>query len=646
MSFLRNMSDKKSVINKLLPIIISLFVLIIYLFTLAPGVIQIDSGELAAVQATLGIAHPTGYPLFTLVGYLFVKIPFPFSTIYKTNLLAAIWCSLGVLFFIKSVTLLLININSKKIEKKLKTKSFRTIEPEESITLLISIAAITGSLYLGFSNTYWMQSTSVEVYSLQIFLFMLIIFSSLRVYFSKNNSLFDWILVGIFTALGFTNHMTTLLSLPFTAILFFSKEGLNKKSLYKIAVTFIFSLPVLILLYAYLPLRASTNPEINWGNPFNAENFLRHITGKQYHVWLFSSVEAAKKQLGYFFNNLPSEFTIPGLLLALTGLGFIFKVNKKIAGLITISFIVALLYSINYDIVDIDSYFLFNFILIGILISIGIFFILKELKLRFRLNERVIIVFAFIGFFPLITNYSKVDQSDQLIFEDYTKNILNSVEKNSIIFSYQWDYFISASYYYQFVENFRKDVVVIDKELLRRSWYYNQLRRNYPLVVTNISNEVERFLTALKPFEDNEKFDPNLLEVNYRNVMTKLVSQNSDRDFYVGLELFANEIQRGEFSLPDGYQLVPHLFLFKAVKSNEYIPAPEPNYSIRLPGNKNKYTNFIEDTIGRMLSYRILYELNWNKRDKAMAYYKKLRTTLPEFVIPEQISKMINDPEG
>jgi hypothetical protein len=65
-----------------------------------------------------------------------------------------------------------------------------------------------------------------------------------------------------------------------------------------------------------------------------------------------------------------------------------------------------------------------------------------------------------------------------------------------------------------------------------------------------------------------------------------------------------------------------------------------------LPRNKNKYTNFIEDTIGRMLSYRILYELNWNKRDKAMAYYKKLRTTLPEFVIPEQISKMINAPEG
>jgi hypothetical protein len=39
------------------------FVFIVYLTTLAPSVVKIDSGELAAVQSTLGIAHPTGYPL-------------------------------------------------------------------------------------------------------------------------------------------------------------------------------------------------------------------------------------------------------------------------------------------------------------------------------------------------------------------------------------------------------------------------------------------------------------------------------------------------------------------------------------------------------------------------------------------------------
>ena len=62
------------------------FVLIIYLITIAPSVVQIDSGELAAVQATLGIAHPTGYPLFTIIGYIFSLIPLPFTKIYQLNL--------------------------------------------------------------------------------------------------------------------------------------------------------------------------------------------------------------------------------------------------------------------------------------------------------------------------------------------------------------------------------------------------------------------------------------------------------------------------------------------------------------------------------------------------------------------------------
>ena len=74
-----------AILRKHYAIATAAIVFIIYLFTLAPSVIQIDSGELAAVQATLGIAHPTGYPLFTMLGYLFLKIPLPFAKIYQAN---------------------------------------------------------------------------------------------------------------------------------------------------------------------------------------------------------------------------------------------------------------------------------------------------------------------------------------------------------------------------------------------------------------------------------------------------------------------------------------------------------------------------------------------------------------------------------
>lgn len=627
--------------EKYLPITVSVFTFIVYLTTLAPNIIQIDSGELAAVQATLGIAHPTGYPLFTIIGYLFLKIPIPIAIITKANLLAAIWCSLGIFFFIKSVFIILHNtLVSNSTNKKQKTITTKLTDIHDNNNLYL-VSTIAGSLFLAFSKTFWLQSTSVEVYSLQIFLFSLIIFTSFKAFYSDNNELSNWKWVGFSVALGFSNHMTTLLTLPFISILYFMKERFTKKSLLKIGVTFLFTLPILILFYSYLPIRALTNPEINWGNPINWENFFRHVSGKQYQIWLFSSTEAAKKQLFYFINNLLSEFTIVGIILAFVGLILTFKYYKKIAWVLSISFIVALLYSVNYDIVDIDSYFLFNYILIALFISTGVYYLLKTFAKFLRSRQLLISASVVIGLLPLIINYNSVDQSGQFTFEDYTKTILNSVEKNSIILSYQWDYFISASYYYQYVENYKKDVAVIDKELLRRSWYYNQLKKNFPDVIQNIDEEVKKFLEALKPFERDENYNPNILELRYRNVMTNLILKNPNRDFYIGLELVANELQKGEFILPTGYQIVPHLLLFKAVQSNDYVPAPEPNFEIKFSTNENRYTQFIKETIGRMLSYRILYEINWNKLDKAKAYYKKLRQLLPEFKIPEQIKKVI-----
>ncbi len=51
--------------------------LVVYLVTLAHGVTWDDSGELAAGVAQLGVVHPTGYPTYVLLGYVFTElIPF------------------------------------------------------------------------------------------------------------------------------------------------------------------------------------------------------------------------------------------------------------------------------------------------------------------------------------------------------------------------------------------------------------------------------------------------------------------------------------------------------------------------------------------------------------------------------------------
>jgi hypothetical protein len=646
-------------LKKYYAVITGLLVFIVYITTLAPSVVEIDSGELAAVQCTLGIAHPTGYPLFTILGYLFHLLPLPFSKIYQLNLLTSIWCSLGVGLFVYTSKLVLDNINSfipQKFIERTKTenkkKKGKQDQPNHNLSkfeipeIKRYLAAVLGGLILAFSKTFWFQSTSVEVYSLQIFLFTLIILFLIKAYLYKNDFakikfINPWLVFAVILALGFSNHMTTLFVLPGVAYLYFDRNKFNKKSIYQIGLMLCVFIPVLILVYSYLPIRASQNPVLDWGNPNNLTRLLRHVEGDQYHVWLFSSTSAAEKQFSYFVLNLPNEFIV-SLFICFIGLIAAFIKARKFFYFILITFLFTVLYAINYDIKDIDSYFILAYISLAFFAVFGIVQLLSLLKLKehpYAISLSLITIFIAV---QIYFNYDNVNQSDVYTFEDYTKSVLNYCSKNSVVFSYEWDYFVSPSYYFQYAEHYRSDVTVVDKELLRRSWYYHQLNEDHPKLLKNMKPDVNSFLQALIPFESGGNFNSNLLETYYRKIMTDLVATNIDkRNYYISPELFENEMQKGQFVLPKGYTLVPDLLMFKVVKGNQYVPAPDPNFVIRFPKKKNFYINFIESQAGSMLARRALYELQYDKIDRAKIYVKKIKKDFPDYALPEGLAEVL-----
>jgi hypothetical protein len=642
-----------TIIKKYFYLLTAFFVFIIYMFTLAPSVVQIDSGELAAVQATLGIAHPTGYPLFTMLGYLFSLIPLPFTKIFQLNILAAIYCSAAVGVFTYTIKYCLDNLSSfktkkslkKELSKKEKKKSKDQTSTENQTDIpeeLKLLSAIFGGLILAFSRTFWFQGTSVEVYSLHLLLIALVLLFLLKAYVKsfENDKLSPWLVFAFFLALGFTNHLTTLMILPGTAYLYFSRYRFNAVSFKKLTLMILFFAVFLVAVYSYLPLRASQNPLLNWGNPVDWERIYRHITGRQYQVWLFTSFDSAGKQFSHFWSILPFEFFI-GLLLVVIGLFISIFRLRKLALFILITFAFTVLYSINYDIHDIDSYFLLAFIMLSFFAAFGA---LKILEMKSLQKNLAIIILAVVIAIQLFFNFINVNQSGVRTFADYTKSVINTVPKNSIIFSYQWDYFISASLYFQFVEDYRRDVTIIDKELMRRSWYYNQINNHDPNVLNGVRNEVEQFLLALRPFERDEKFDSNKLESLYQLIMSKLISTNiNQRDYFIAPELVEQEMKRGEFRLPEGYNLVPYLFFFKVVEGNEYVPAPDPDFSIRIASNKNEYINNIENMVGNMLANRAYYEVRFGKTDRAKIYLQKIQKDFPGFRLHPALQDLLKN---
>lgn len=630
-------------------------VFIIYLFTLAPSVVQIDSGELATVQATLGIAHPTGYPLFTMIGYLFSLIPLPTTKIFQLNLLSAIYCSTGISVFVYTAKLVLDNINSfstlkpktkkgstgkKKNKKEEKKGITTTINIPKNIKYIVSLA---GGIILALSETYWMQSTSVEVYSLHLLLINIIILLLVNAYLADigsetNYKVKAWLIFAIALALGFTNHMTTLLVIPGVSYLFFASNKFFKESAKKILLMLAVFFPVLIIIYLYLPLRASQQPLLNWGNSIDFERIIRHISGKQYQVWLFGSTDAAKRQLVHFFETLPGEFSF-GLILSLIGMFISYKYARRIFIFLVVTFLFTVLYSINYDIHDIDSYFLLAYISLGFFSVFGLIKLAELVKNNLKAVIGISLILITVQF---VINFNKVNQSGNFTYEDYTRAILTSVPKDAIIFSYQWDYFVSESYYFRYVEDFRKDVVIVDKELLRRSWYYDQLRNDYPDLLIDLKADVNSFKKALVPFERGETYNATLLESLYRKIMQRLITTNADkRDYYIAPEIYENEMQRREFSLPNGYHLVPDLLLFKVVKGNNYVPAPNPDFTIRFNDRRDYYIDTIEKFIGSMLARRAMYELQFGKLDRAKVYIQKIKKDLPGHDLPIALKNIL-----
>lgn len=121
----------------------------VYCSTLAPSVTFTDSGELAAACLSLGVAHPTGYPLFVTLGHLWSRLPLPVSPIFKLNLFAAfcVATSSAIFFKLAQFALALIQERAERLAKEAKKKKSKSASAEPSLALdddaraLIALAA-------------------------------------------------------------------------------------------------------------------------------------------------------------------------------------------------------------------------------------------------------------------------------------------------------------------------------------------------------------------------------------------------------------------------------------------------------------------------------------------------------------------------
>jgi len=337
----------------------------VYFYTLPPTVTLEDAGELAVAGDFLGVPHPPGYPIWTLLAWFFTKV-FSFVTYlgqpnpaWSIALMSAVFGALAC-----GATAMLICRSGSDMLGRSKLIS-RDIAASTH-DMICCVGGIVGSLLFAFTPVMWSQSVIVEVYSLNAFFLILIFLFSYRWLCQPTDKLLC--LTAFIFGLGLTNYQVLVLAglalvavvvlrdmalfrdflitgVPFAVAVLLIRAGVIKGIVHpthascfiyvslnfvvlalayfllprgKTVALAILCLELGVAFYAYMPIVSDMrNPPMNWGYPRTWHGFKHALTRGQYEKIKPTDVFSLRfiHQLGAYLSDLRGQFTLPIALL-------------------------------------------------------------------------------------------------------------------------------------------------------------------------------------------------------------------------------------------------------------------------------------------------------------------------------------------
>ncbi len=322
----------------------SLFILTallpLYLTTIPQAVGQADTFEFQVVIPQMGIAHPTGYPLYLLLGRLFAFIPAG-TVAWRVNLASIVFALMAIA--------LLYSTARRLLQRPL--------------------AAILAVVALGLTPVYWSQAIEAEVYALHALIGAAVLLLMTMMLLGDEDKAacpevctwpirLSWqraiMVLALLIGLGLTNHLTSLFLLPpavLTVLLAYGSclrgrsISANVSLLLKTLAAFLLPL----LLYAYLPLRW----QVLHGEPMGISRFLQWIIGGRFQGAL---------QLSAWLSDM-TRYEVVGrlvlqnwgwlnLIVVLTGLLFLLRYNWRVSLVLIVTWLGYVFYALNYYVPD------------------------------------------------------------------------------------------------------------------------------------------------------------------------------------------------------------------------------------------------------------------------------------------------------
>ena len=427
-------------------LLIIIIILLVYLWSAPRTVVLEDDGTFILAAYFNGIAHPPGYPLFTLISHLFTYLPIG-SVAFRVHAVSSVFGALSCacMFMI-----------------------LRVLLPDR-------LYAYMGALCLAYSETFWSQSIIAEVYTLNSFIFLVLFFVALKLGDERNRfSAKTVYFMAFLYGLGLSDHWPLLiLSTPGLLLVLWPRRK-------EIARCLPLSLVFLVLglwPYLWMVVRSQTHPEISFFGPITSWSELWYIVSRKAYATADQNTGAGMwDKLMFCWFTLKQtlyQFGIPGGLLAAAGFLLQWRYWRRLMCLSLIliflgsTFILIWLLGFDYDLLHRNIFRVYPVIAyaaIDVWLVAGVMsfinFICRQgrfFSIRKNYLQSAMLVFT-VGttlLFNIPQNYRAADN----LAVDYARTVLTTLDKDAIFFT-NGDVDTGPIGYLHLVEGVRPDVTV------------------------------------------------------------------------------------------------------------------------------------------------------------------------------------------
>lgn len=432
----------------------------IYEATLTPSLSykSPDGNELATVCYTLGLAHSTGYPLYTWLGKLFTYLPSG-DVAHRVNLMSAVLGAAGVALLYLILRLL---IGSRFL-------------------VASRLGSTFGALLFGFSVTFWSQTGIAEVYAPNLFMVALTVLLLLRWARSqdppalprpaRSSFLWFWAFALIY-GLSLGTHLSNLGFAPAFAlfVLLMDWRILLRPWVWLVAALLFF---VGVLQFLWLPFTATTLNDVNMlrHSPTTLQGIYSYTLGAFPDFKFAFPLQAIPERIVLYLYLLAQNFSLPGVLLGLVGMvALLWRAPKRFFLLVGM-YVVHVWFFVQYRAFDLDVFFVPAHFVYAIWIGLGVYATLFGLGALLRSGRtwRRAAAVALTCMTALVlglglvrevrANWAHNDYSDDTAINDFYENAFDLLPSNSALLG-RGGVFGYDMFYFRLVYNVRPDVAI------------------------------------------------------------------------------------------------------------------------------------------------------------------------------------------